>query len=133
MRLCFVVVVRSAHFGEHRSTRQRGLDLDLLVGVKRSLRLAWNVHRPACLFGFGGFLGRPCVRPGPTGGCIGMRSRGAQRVLAAFHDDVGESWFSALVSAWSGSVAALPEKMPREHPPRSVHTDDAGDDLASGP
>lgn len=50
---------------------------------------------------------------GATGGCIGMRSRGASGSSPRSTTMLEKSWFSALVSAWSGSVAALPEKMPR--------------------
>ena len=50
---------------------------------------------------------------GATGGCIGIRSRGASGSSPRSTTMSAKNLFSASVSGLSGSVAATPEKMPR--------------------
>ena len=50
---------------------------------------------------------------GATGGCIGIRSRGAKGSSPRSTTMSAKNLFSASVSGLSGSIAALPEKMPR--------------------
>ena len=54
-----------------------------------------------------------------------------QRVLAAFHDDVGEKLVQRLGFGVVRIGGGFAGEDAAQHPPRSVHTDDAGDDLAS--